>query len=86
MNICKGMRECVHLLERIIKDDYYKAEYSMIERSDTGNGKRFGIRVTALYDYPKNEKVIKEYARKQRGKDLERLTFLLNKHVLSWWD
>ena len=85
-NHCKRMRECVHLLDRIIKDEYYKASYDFVDKHDSVYGKCFGIKVTPLYDYPKNEKVIKEYARKQRGKDLERLTFLLNKHVLSWWD
>jgi hypothetical protein len=86
-NHCKRMRECVHLLDRIIKDDYYKADLIWNEPTlDPKWGKVHTIKQVPLYDYPKNEKVIKEYARKQRGKDLERLTFLLNKHVLSWWD
>jgi len=82
-NHCKRMRECVHLLDRIIKDDYYKASYDIIS-SDMSL--EFGIKVTPLYDYPKNEKTISKYTREQKTKDLERLFYLMNKHAQSWWD
>jgi len=82
-NHCKRMRECVHLLDRIIKDDYYKADYDIIS-SDMSL--EFGIKVTPLYDYPKNEKTISKYTREQKTKDLERLFYLMNKHTQSWWD
>lgn len=82
-NHCKRMRECVHLLDRIIKDDYYKADYDVIS-SDMSL--EFGIKVTPLYDYPKNEKTISKYTREQKTRDLERLFYLMNKHVQHWWD
>ena len=80
------MRECVHLLDRIIKDDYYKADYDWVDKHDPVYGKCFGIKVTPLYDYPKNEKTISKYTSEQKTRDLERLFYLMNKHVQSWWD
>jgi len=77
------MRECVHLLDRIIKDDYYKADYDVIS---SDKSLEFGIKVTPLYDYPKNEKTISKYTSEQKTRDLERLFYLMNKHAQSWWD
>jgi len=82
-NHCKRMRECIHLLDRISKDEYSKADYCIAETDTKGE---FMVKVTPLYDYPKNSKVISDYTHKQRKKDLDRLFYLMSKHLFSWWD
>lgn len=85
-NHCKRMRECIHLLDRIIEDDYNKANYDFVDECAPVYGKCFSIKVTPLYDYPKNKKTIHKYASEQKTRDLERLFYLMNKHIQNWWD
>ena len=83
----KDMRICISLLDRLVKDDYSKAEYDL----DTTASKGFTIIVTNKHDLPK---VCRGYAHnndhkwseKLKNADKELLFKILRRNMESWWD
>lgn len=84
----KNMKIARHLIKRIVEDEYVldKVDYSKIrfELIDEGSRQyRVNVESTQLHDLPTTDLAMKIDYRKQ---DLDLLTKMLNKHILSWWD
>src|SRR5690606_20529525 len=77
-----NMRVCIYLLERLIEDEYTTNKLNFIndENSD------WGWRIEKKYDLPTKTHIYKRLEGRLKQQDLDLLTTLLRKHLLSWWD
>lgn len=81
----KDMRICIHLLDRLIKDDYSKTNITKFVSRNIGNGySQLEIGSEPKYFLPRGKLFkLEESIKKQ---DSEMLFKIINKHYRSWWD
>ena len=81
----KRMRICIHLIDRLVEDDYYKIDYVFDEKSSDF----FNFKVVFKYDLPKAGKGSHSghmQAERLKKQDQDMLFSILNKYIRHWWD
>lgn len=76
----KDIRICIHLIDRITKDDYLKLELESINRVDFWDTKW-----VPKHEFPSNVSFCCKMAFKQKEDDFELLMNILRRKLLCWW-
>jgi hypothetical protein len=76
----KEIRVCIHLLERIINDDYLKLNYKVAEGKSIFQGKW-----EFKHDLPKSVKYCIKQQHILKKQDMELLTNILRRSLFDWW-
>ena len=81
----RRMRICIHLIDRLVEDDYYKVDYVLGGKGDN----LFGFKRVFKYDLPKAGKgshSVHMQAERLKKQDQDMLFYILNKYIKHWWD
>lgn len=83
------MRICIHLIDRLVENDYYKVDY--VFNNKGSDGVSFGFKRVFKYDLPKAGKdggkhSVHMQAERLKKQDQDMLFYILNKYITHWWD
>lgn len=82
--VVKEIKMCIHLLDRIINDNYEKIDYEWFKYNE--NTGTFNIKRVYLYDLPRGKRFTLRQPEKLKRQDLELLCKIIKRKSFTWWN